>query len=125
MPDCSGHPYHYIPDISFSLDGVETLLESIDVKKATGPDDISGRILKLCSAEMALVLTVIFTQSVNTGELPKDWLTANITPVFKKEDCCNPANYRPISLTFVCSKIMEHILYHAIIEHLNLHHNLY
>ena len=42
----------------------ETLLESIDVKKATGPDDVSGQILTLCSAEIAPVLTVIFTQSL-------------------------------------------------------------
>jgi len=59
-------------------------LESIDVKKATGPDNVPGQILKLCSAELAPVLTVIFNQSLNTGELPNDWLIANITPVFKK-----------------------------------------
>ena len=65
MPDCSSHPYPCIPDISFSLDGVETLLESIDVKKATSPDDISGQILKLCSAEIDLVLTVSHLILVN------------------------------------------------------------
>ena len=27
--------------------------------------------------------------------------------------------YRPISLTAICSKIMEHIIYHSVIEHLN------
>ena len=30
------------------------------------------------------ILEVIFKQSLNTGELPSDWLTANIYPVFKK-----------------------------------------
>ena len=122
MPDCTGHPYPSIPDISISVDGIKSLLESLDVKKATGPDGVPGQILKLCAAEIAPVLTVIFNQSLNTGELPKDWLTANITPVFKKGDRCNPTNYRPISLTPICSKIMEYILYHSIIEHLNLHH---
>ena len=61
---CYSHPYPCIPDISFSLDGVEN---TFDVKKATGPDDISGQILKLCSAEIAPVLNVIFTQSLNTA----------------------------------------------------------
>ena len=74
--------------------------------------------------QIATVLTVIFNQSLNTGELPKDWLIANIIPVFKKGEHCNLANYRPISLTSICSKIIEHILYHSIIEHLNLHHIL-
>ena len=27
---------------------------------------------------------VIFTQSLDTGALPEDWLSANISPVFKK-----------------------------------------
>ena len=61
---------------------------------------------------------MIFTQSLNSGNLPEDWLTANVTPIFKKGDRANPTNYRPISLTSICCKLLEHILYHSITEHL-------
>ena len=64
-------------------------------------------------------MTVIFIQSLNSGFIPKDWLLANITPVFKKGDRSKPNNYRPISLISICCKKFEHILYHHIIEHLN------
>jgi len=90
MPNCTD--YLYARHIHL-LDGVESLLGSIDVKKATGPNGIPGHILKLCATEIAPVLTVIFNQSLNIGELPKDWLIANKTPIFKKGDHCNPANY--------------------------------
>ena len=58
-------------------------------------------------------------QSLNTGILPSDWLTANICSVFKKGNCATASNYPPISLTSIYSKTMEHILYHSIMEHLN------
>jgi len=44
--------------------------------------------------------------------------------VFKKGDRSDANNYRPISLTAVCCKILEHILYHHIAEHLNTY-NVY
>jgi len=40
--------------------------------------------LKFSSIEIAPVLTVIFTQSLNLGNLPENWLTANVAPIFKK-----------------------------------------
>ena len=46
-------------------------------------------------------------------------MTANITPIFKKGDRGDPSNYRPISLTSVCCKILEHIIHRYIMEHLN------
>jgi len=36
-------------------------------------------------------------------------------------DHANPGNYRPISLTSVCSKVMEHILHSSIMNHLEHH----
>ena len=39
--------------------------------------------------------------------------------MFKKGDRSNTNNYQPISLTSVCCKILEHIMYHHIAEHLN------
>ena len=37
----------------------------------------------------------------------------------KKGSCSNVNNYQPISLTSICAKIMEHIIYHSIMDHLN------
>ena len=95
------------------------VLESLDVAKVPGPDGIPTRILKLCAAKIAPILTVILVQSLSSGQIPKDWLTANITPVFKKGDRGDPSNYRLISLISICCKILEHIIHRYIMEHLN------
>ena len=63
--------------------------------KSCGPDNIPARILKYCSDEIAPILTVIFTQSLNSGNLQEGWLTASVTPIFKKGDRAYPTNYRP------------------------------
>ena len=53
---------------------------------------------------------MIFHKSLATGEVPDDWRTANVTPAFKKGQKYQADNYRPISLTSVCCKIMEHVI---------------
>ena len=67
---------------------------------------------------MSPFLQIIFTQSFNEGTLPSDWLKTNITPIYKKGNHSIPANYRPISLTSVCHKVMEHIIFHVCMSHL-------
>ena len=44
--------------------------------------------------------------------------------VFKKGKKSDPANYRPISLTCVASKILKHIVHSFIMKHLNDHNIL-
>ena len=34
------------------------------------------------------------------------------------------SNYRPVSLTSVCGKLLEHIIYSGVMNHLNLHNIL-
>ena len=74
-----------MPTISLNVEGIYRLLNDLDVNKAPGPDKIPNRILKYCATEIAQILQVIFNQSLTSGNLPDDWLTANITPIFKKE----------------------------------------
>ena len=45
----------------------------------------------------------------NSG-LPKDWKSANLVFVHKKESKADVENYRPISLTSVVAKTFEHII---------------
>jgi len=61
---------------------------------------------------------------MHQGLVPRDWETAHIVPVFKISDPANPANYRPISLTSVCIKVMEHAVHSNFMKHLEQHNIL-
>ena len=108
-----------MPDISISQSGIHHLLITLDEHKASGPDRISPYILKHCADEITPILHVIFNRSLTTSLLPNDWLKANICPVYKKGRCSDVTNYHPITLTSICAKVMEHIIYHSIMNHLN------
>ena len=71
------------------------------------------------------IYQIIFTKSLETGKLPSKWLDANISPVYKKGDRSLPSNYRPISLTCVLCKVMEHIVTSQLVKHFNNHNILY
>jgi len=101
MPSCNGTSYPTTPDIVISCDGVQNLLESLDSNKACGPDNIPTCILKLFAKEIALILTVIFVQSLTSGHISNDWSKANTTPVFKKGDRNDADNYHLIPLAAV------------------------
>ena len=92
--------------------------------KAIGPDQIQNQALKIVAEEIAPVLQCIFQQSLDTGELPLDWRKANITPLFKNGATTDPANYRPVSLTCTCCKLLEHIIGSNLMRHLSRHNIL-
>ena len=50
-------------------------------------------------------------------KIPLDWNSALVTPVFKKGNRSTPANYRPISLTSIVCKILDHIIHTSVISH--------
>ena len=65
-------------------------------------------------------LKLIFDKSLSTGELPREWIEANITPIFRKGSRVRKSNYRPISLTSVVCKLIESIVRDHIMKFLNI-----
>ena len=114
-----------MPDINITVPGVEKLLKGLNEHKAAGPDHLAPKVLKELADTIAPALTAIFRRSYETGETPSIWKTANVAPVFKKGEKYKPSNYRPISLTCICSKIMEHIITSSIMDHASQHNILY
>ena len=78
-------------------------------------------VLKEHSAELSPAITALFRQSLDTGTLPQDWTNAIITPVYKKGSIHSAANYRPVSLTSVICKLLEHIICSYILTHMEKH----
>ena len=109
MPDPEPSPHPDMDDIEVSVKGVAKLLSNLNPRKAEGPDGIPSRLLKLVADELAPALTLLFTKSLRTSEIPKIWKHAIVQPVFKKGDRSDPANYRSFSLTCICCKMLEHI----------------
>jgi len=103
----------------FEADVAERL-SKLDSHKSMGVDGIHPHVLRACSEEFARPLTYIFVTSLRDSTLPKIWLKANVTPIFKKGSRIEPSNYRPISLTSVVCKVMESIVRDAIMHHLKI-----
>ena len=53
---------------------------------------------------------LIFRVSLHQAKIPNAWQDALVSPLYKsgKTDRSNPENYRPISLTSVSCKMLEH-----------------
>ena len=110
LPDTRKRAKQPIPALRITVDGVKKLLLGINTSKAQGPDQIANIMLKTCAPQLAPAMATIFQASIDTGKLPDDWLNANIAPVNKKGDVHLPENYRPVSLTCVSCKLLEHII---------------
>ena len=97
-------------DIKITVEDVREKLNGLNIGKSPGPDGVHPRMLKELASELCRPLEIIFSQSIIEGKLPDDWKKADITALHKKGDKHNPENYRPISLTSICSKILEKII---------------
>ena len=105
-------------DIDISYPGVLKLINNLKDGKAAGPDGIVGRMLKGTQFVSARYLRYIYKQSLEDGSVPDDWKLAAVVPVYKSGKKNNVKNYRPISLTSICCKMLEHIIVSNLVSHL-------
>ena len=108
------------PPLKFEVSGITRLLRNINAKNACGPDNISlAGFWKKLRLSLPHFSSIVLLYQYKTGQVPSDWVTTNVSPVFKKRNRKKPCNYRTISLTSVSCKIVEHIIYRHIMNHLD------
>ena len=103
-------PYSKMADIQISTKGIESLLKKLSPHKSSGPDQHKHIVVQNLHKELAPIVQVIFQRSIDQAKLPSILKQANMSPIFKKGDTIDPANYRPISLTCALCKVLEHIV---------------
>ena len=118
IPTLDTEDYEEVPRLIISSEGVLKQLKNLAPNKAPGPDQLPPWFLKIAAEELAPILTNIFQSSVDNGILPRQWQEANIIGIFKKGDKSKPENYRPVSLTSIICKILEHIIHSHVMKHL-------
>ena len=110
--------YIKCPEHNTATPGEEIYGKTVNRQSNERADGLSARVLKECSSEISPMLALIYNESLAQGTVPDDWRQANVAPVFKKGEKYNAANYRPVSLTCIWCKTLEHIIVSIINKHL-------
>ena len=97
-----------------SNDIVLKLIQSLLLKKASGLDGISAKVLKEAGLIVSASLTYIKNRSLTTGIFPDDWKVARVSPIYKDDIKTNPNNYRPISVSPIVSKRIERVVFNQL-----------
>jgi len=95
------------------------MLCALNDRKACGPDYLAYRLQKELACDIAPILADISQYSIDTGDLPSIWREANVVPIYKKGAVSEAGNYRPVILTCVPCKFLEHILSSHMRAHLD------
>ena len=109
-----------LTDVKITVRDVKAKIRKLKRHSAAGPDGIGPVLLQELQDGLAPALAAIFRKSLDSGIAPEDWRVANVTPIFKKGSKSEPGNYRPVSLTSVCCKMLESILKDNMVKHLDL-----
>ena len=83
------------------------LIDKIKIGVATGADGISARILKDSKEVIIPTLTSLVNLSFKTPTFPESMKAATIKCLHKKNCTEEPANYRPLSILQILSKVFE------------------
>ena len=67
-----------------TVQGVTKLLDGLNSRQASGPDELPNLIIKNASSQISPFLKIIIDQSLQTGKFLDDCVEAdNVAPVFK------------------------------------------
>lgn len=124
MPEIHPTQYHSMHPIIFNSTGIKSIIQKLKSKASCGVDEINAIFLKNTAEYCSIILEHIYSQSYNSGTLPFDWKTGRVIPIYKSGPSHDPQNYRPISLTSVPCKVMEHIIYTHLVNFLE-HNNFF
>ena len=108
--------FHYITEarinsIEITRESILAVIRSLNPNKATGCDEISGQMLRICDKSVVMPLMIIFNNILECSVYPDQWKLANVVPIHKKEDKQLVKNCRPTSLLPICGKIFEKLIF--------------
>ena len=111
-------PSGKLDSISFNADDIIEAIKELDPHSATPDGDVPAKILVKCKEALALPIFQLWESSFRTGIIPPKLKTQYITPVFKKGDRTDAANYQPVSITSHLIKIFERVLRKHVVAHM-------
>jgi len=99
-----------ILDAPFTPLELKLTIKKLKLAKAPGPDLIPNEVWKLLTPNSLSSLCAAYQIIYDSGVVPPSWCQVQVSPIYKKGNMNDPANYRPISLLNTILKLFTTIL---------------
>ena len=101
---------------------INTILKSLNSKKAPGIGKIPTKLVKLASDFLAEPLLIVINNSISTSTFPNNAKIASVVPIDKKtDDRYVISNFRPVSILNCFSKVYENVIKNELLKSMNVH----
>ena len=100
------------------LSGIKNEIKGLNPNKGTTHNNIPSKILRQSAEVTANTLQLLFNNAISNSVNPENLKLADVTPVFRKKNPLDKANYRPVSVLPPVSKIFERLMQKQINEHI-------
>jgi hypothetical protein len=97
---------------------VNKQINQLNVKKATGHNGISPKILKMAQQEITNPITKLVNKSIDSSIFPADLKQLRHLLYIKKNNALEKGNYRSVSALSCISKIFERAIHDQLMEFL-------
>ena len=97
---------------------VYRLLSRLNVFKATGPDKLPAKLLRMLAKELAIPVTILARRMLSEACWPEKWKTHFLVPLYKRNSVYNANNYRGVHLTPILSKVIERAIGNPLLAYL-------
>ena len=98
---------------------VNKVISNLNIKKSTGVDKISAKLLKACVSSLSSTISNLINTTYKHSKFPAGLKQAQVLPLYKKKDPLSKENYRPVSLLPIVSKIYERNMHGQLSEYLD------
>ena len=91
-------------------------MKQFNIKKATGYDNIPGKIIRLALRELSVSFANLINIALSQSVFPDTMKYAEVSPI--SDDNLLNGNVRPVSIMTSLSKIYETVLHNQLLRHL-------
>lgn len=99
-----------LADTTLTFETVVRDLRGTRVNSSPGPDNVSGRDLRLGAEQLGGVFPILFQRSMNAGTVPQLWKHSTVFPIPKKTTINTLNDPGPVALTSLVMKAMERVI---------------
>ena len=106
-----------LSQVVLNREAVSRKIYSLQVKKSAGPDNIHPKLLRVAGDAVIPFLVSLYQHGIDHEAVFLQWKVARITPIQKKYDETDIANFRPVSPLSIPSKILEELVNDTLVDH--------